>query len=122
MKILSEKIMSTEQVESETDYVFCKIDKCGHKRYYNAEGKYHREDGPAVEYDNGDKFWYINGKLHREDGPTLELVNGNKSWYLNDHLHREDGPALELVNGDKSWWLDGKEVTEETVKNLGKMK
>ena len=145
MKILSEKIMSTEQVESETNYVYCKVYECGDKVYYNAEGHHHREDGPAVEYSNGDKlwyindkfhredgpaidhtdgdkYWYLNGNLHREDGPALEYSNGNKYWYINDHLHREDGPALELVNGDKSWWLDGKEVTEETVKNLGKMK
>ena len=23
----------------------------------------HREDGPAIEYANGDKYWYFNGKL-----------------------------------------------------------
>ena len=23
---------------------------------------YHREDGPAAEWDNGDTYWYINGK------------------------------------------------------------
>jgi hypothetical protein len=22
----------------------------------------HREDGPAIEYPNGDKYWYFNGK------------------------------------------------------------
>lgn len=25
-------------------------------------GKLHRLDGPAVEYDNGNVLWYINGK------------------------------------------------------------
>jgi len=34
----------------------------------NEQGKLHREDGPAVELDNGDKSWWVNGKLHREDG------------------------------------------------------
>ena len=34
--------------------------------FKNKDGKYHRIDGPAVEYTNGDKKWYINGKLHRE--------------------------------------------------------
>ena len=52
--------------------------------YYNSKGKLHREDGPAVEYSNGDKFWYLNGKLHREDGPAREWYNGNKEWWLND--------------------------------------
>ena len=25
-------------------------------------GKYHREDGPAITWDNGTKYWYIEGK------------------------------------------------------------
>jgi len=44
----------------------------------------HREDGPAIEWANGDKEWYINGKLHRDDGPTLILADGRIFWYLND--------------------------------------
>ena len=36
----------------------------------------HREDGPAIEYANGNKHWYLNGKLHREDGPAIENANG----------------------------------------------
>ena len=42
----------------------------------------HREDGPAVEYANGDKCWYLNDKLHREDGPAVEYANGDKVWYI----------------------------------------
>jgi hypothetical protein len=30
-------------------------------------GKCHREDGPAVEYTNGSKAWYINGKRLTEE-------------------------------------------------------
>jgi len=30
------------------------------------EGKWHRVDGPAWEYINGDKFWYILGKYLKE--------------------------------------------------------
>ena len=108
MKILSEKIMSTEQVESETDYVVCKVDKYGNKRYYNAEGKLHREDGPAREWVNGYKSWYINGRLHREDGPAIEYANGHKEWHLNGKYHRENGPAVEWADGDKSWHINGK--------------
>ncbi len=26
--------------------------------YYNEQGKRHREDGPAIEWNNGDKDWY----------------------------------------------------------------
>ena len=44
--------------------------------------KYHREDGPAIEWDNGDKEWYINGKLHRDDGPA-QVYCDTFFWYLN---------------------------------------
>ena len=43
------------------------IDKFGTISYYNDNNEFHREDGPAKEYRNGDKFWWINGKPHRED-------------------------------------------------------
>ena len=29
-------------------------------------------------YPNGDKYWCLNGKLHREDGPAIEWANGDK--------------------------------------------
>lgn len=41
----------------------------------------HREDGPAREWNNGNKIWYYHGKLHREDGPAFERSNGIKEWY-----------------------------------------
>lgn len=31
------------------------------------KNKLHREDGPAIECTNGDKFWYINGKLKKRE-------------------------------------------------------
>jgi hypothetical protein len=60
----------------------------------------------------GTKHWYINDKRHREDGPAMEWVNGDKYWYINGKCHREDGPAMECVNGDKYWFIDGKLLTE----------
>jgi hypothetical protein len=76
-------------------------------------GKFHREDGPAVEDSDGDKGWYLNGKLHREDGPAIERINGDKFWYLNGKRHREDGPAREYSNGGKYWYLNGESITQE---------
>ena len=29
----------------------------------------------------GDKEWRLNGVLHREDGPAIEWANGSKFWY-----------------------------------------
>ena len=39
------------------------IDKWGTKRWWNLKGQFHRTDGPAVDWINGGKEWYINGKL-----------------------------------------------------------
>lgn len=89
---------------------------CDERTVWYLNGKKHREDGPAVEYANGDKYWYLNGKCHREDGPAIENANGDKYWYLNGKLHREDGPAVERSNGDKSWFLNGKFLSEEEFK------
>ena len=49
----------------------------------------------------------LNGKLHREDGPALEFANGDKEWWIDGKLHRLDGPAVEWVDGSKEWWIDG---------------
>ena len=82
--------------------------------WYNLEGNYHRENGPAIEYADGDKYWYMNGKLHREDGPAIEYANGSKYWHMNGKLHRTDGPAIEYSNGSKLWYINGKKYTEQS--------
>ena len=71
----------------------------------------HREDGPAVEYSDGFKEWWINGDLHRDDGPAVEYTNGKylwREWYINGQLHREDGPAIEYDDGSAWWYKNGK--------------
>jgi hypothetical protein len=93
------------------------IDKEGTKLWYDAEGRPHRADGPAVEWANGTNVWYLNGLCHRTDGPAIEYANGNKAWYLNGVLHRTDGPAVEHANG-KAWYLDGTELSEDLFLKL----
>jgi hypothetical protein len=75
------------------------------KEWRNTDKKLHREDGPAVEYANGQKEWWIDGQRHREDGPAILHDNGSKSWYLNNERHRLDGPAIEYFNGSSRWFL-----------------
>jgi len=67
---------------------------------------WHKEDGPAVEWDSGTKEWYQNGLCHRVDGPAVEDIVGNKFWYQNGQRHREDGPAIEYENGNKYYYLN----------------
>jgi hypothetical protein len=91
----------------------CKIDEEGNRRWYNSDGKLHREDGPAIERADGSKVWCLNGKRHREDGPAVEDAGGDKEWWLNGKLHREDGPTFEGVDGTKEWWLNGEHLTQD---------
>lgn len=95
-------------------------------------GKLHLIEGPAVIYENGDKYWYQYGRLHRDDDkPSIEFSNGEKRWFkngvihrgeekgpavifseneyeyhINGLLHRENGPAL-IRNHKKSWFREG---------------
>ena len=58
--------------------------------------------------------WFKLGtnQRHREDGPAIEFADGSKEWYLNGKRHREDGPAIENADGYKHWYLNGKNLTE----------
>ena len=90
------------------------VDEEGTTRWYK-DAKctvLHRENGPAIEYADGDKFWHQNGLLHRTDGPAVEWADGTKSWYQNGLRHRTDGPAIEYADGTKRWYINGDHLTE----------
>jgi hypothetical protein len=74
--------MQIERVESED---------CIEYGYYKGdEFIWHREDGPALEYADGDKYWWFHGKYHREDGPAIEWADGEKWWYLESERIEEE--------------------------------
>lgn len=64
----------------------------------------HREDGPAVEYFNGDESWMINNVYHRLGGPAI-IRTGEYGWYIdgenmsfNEYLsHMDSNVAVELI-------------------------
>ena len=85
--------------------------------WYNENDQFHREDGPAIEWADGSKQWFINGKHHREDGPAIEGSYGDKYWFINNKLHREDGPAVDCANGYKKWYINGEELSEQEFIN-----
>ena len=70
-----------------------------------------------VEYwPNGNKkseIWNLGRKYHREDGPAVIFENGTKKWYRNGRLHREDGPAIEYAHGEVVYYLNGRQFTKE---------
>lgn len=103
-----------------TKYIV-KVDRNGNRRWYNESNKLHRVDGPAIEWVNGTKEWYLDGKRHRENGPAIEFADGTKFWYLNGEYHRTDGPAMEFKNGWKYWYFNGVLLTEsEFLKRIKK--
>jgi hypothetical protein len=92
VKELIKESVGGESIRTEDEYgsIFFKL----------PNGKLHRENGPAVEFTNGDKSWYINGKWHREDGPAVEHADGYKWWFLNGIQYTELQWEYEMrVNG-----------------------
>lgn len=75
------------------------------------KGQFHCETGPAIEYWDGSKEWFINGLLHRADGPAIDCPDGFRAYYINGVRHRSDGPAVEYGDGDVRWCLFGKEYS-----------
>ena len=43
------------------------VDEFGTRRYRNSSGQLHRRYGPAVEWADGDKSWWLNGKHLSEE-------------------------------------------------------
>ena len=82
-------------------------------RWHNNKGMPHRLDGPAVEWADGAKAWYVDGKLHRLDGPAVEYADGSKEWWVECQRHCLGGPAIEYANGYKAWWVEGKRIMSE---------
>ena len=91
---------------------------------YLKDGKAHREDGPALEFENGQLEYWLDGQQHREDGPALITTEGIESWFRHGKLHREDGPAVDWKGTEgfeNEYYLDGesygsKELWEKAVR------
>lgn len=89
------------------------VDLYGAHRYYNQNNQLHRENGPAVVFEDNSRQWYLNGKLHRENGPAIEWGDRAGYWYKHGLMHRTDGPAVIWPDGATEWWLNGVKYTEQ---------
>jgi len=72
-------------------------------------------------YPRGSKHWYLNGKQHREDGPAVEYSDGDKSWWLDDKCYTESEHKAEMARRNntcdgKTVVIDGKEYRLNEVK------
>jgi hypothetical protein len=55
----------------------------------------------------------VDGKRHRVDGPAYEYADGSRQWWMDGKRHRVDGPAVEWADGSRQWWVDGERLSEE---------
>ncbi len=63
-------------------------------KFYDDAGNLHKEDGPAIEFEDGSFSWYYHGVIHNPNGIAVKNVNIVDSWFQNGKLHRLDGPAI----------------------------
>ena len=88
------------------------VDVNGTVRYYKPNTEIlHRIDGPAIEYSDGSKYYYVDDNLHRIDGPAIEYANGTKVYYVDGVYFSEyvfNAQFMNSLNG-KIVEIDGKQ-------------
>jgi|SaaInlStandDraft_1057018.scaffolds.fasta_scaffold108242_2 hypothetical protein len=85
---------------------FPTTDQEGTITWRSEEGVVHREDGPAITFDDGTEEWYLDGIPHNPNGPAITDSLGNKKWYYKGMKHRVGGPAIEFSNGDYVYYYE----------------
>lgn len=94
VKIVSQDDLTTSDESGLVLYngdPFSGITKCDMRieiAYYQ-DGRLHREDGPAIEWETGRYEWYHHGKRHRDDGPAVDGHHGYVEWYHYGKRHRD---------------------------------
>lgn len=82
--------------------VLKRVSKVGTYYIRVCDGHFHRDDGPAILYNDGLRGWYQAGKLHRTDGPALERIDNDfAEWYI-------EGEKLTFQH-----WLEWCELDDE---------
>ena len=74
---------------------------------YYLEGLLHREDGPAVVYDNGTQEWWVKGSRHRLDGPAI---------YYSENIVKKYGHI-----SSRMYWINGSNYSESSFYNHSKV-
>lgn len=93
-------------------------------RIHTLNGKIHREDGPAIIYEDESEKYYINGELHRDNGPA-SIVKCSRHFkgsdlypqefkndfilffYKNGLFHNDSGPAIVYPWGENEYYING---------------
>ncbi|RTK95508.1 MAG: hypothetical protein EKK64_06715 [Neisseriaceae bacterium] len=77
--------------------------KDGIKEWKDEQKGFHRTNGPAIMYPNGEEEYWVNGKRHRENGPAVIYPNGDCEYWDHGKRHRKNGPAV--IIGNKQYWF-----------------
>lgn len=51
---------------------------------YMKDGRFHRADGPARVWKDGEWSWWLDGDWHRYYGPTRSNMTKLGSWFIHD--------------------------------------
>jgi hypothetical protein len=77
---LSDKVDGENGIVKENATLMLQTD-AGSKVFLNKAGKYHRLDGPAIEWIYGAKEYFKNGIRHRINGPAYESKDEKQFWF-----------------------------------------
>ena len=75
--------------------------------WHDSKGDFHRLNGPAITFHDGDTRWYKHGFLHRLDGPArIWPEQGIEHWYKDGDLY--EPTAHEII----AWKMKKKQKKE----------
>ena len=107
--------LSFGELKHYKDDIYYNVENEGTKRYWK-DGWLHRDDGPAIEYKNGRKYWYIEQKEyteeeHKEKIKMMEMEKDSKwkeALYYGELKEYRDGVYYNVdKNENKTYWKDG---------------
>lgn len=58
----------------------------GNRIWLDEDGRFHREDGPAIIRGDGAEFWYRHGVVHRDYGPAITWPDGFEEFWHNGQI------------------------------------
>jgi len=80
-------------------------------------GLKHRENGPAIEYEDGSEEWWFYGLRHRKNKPAVilkeegfNITTLTEEWWFYGKLHRDNGPAVSKSDGTQEYWFYGNRI------------
>jgi hypothetical protein len=74
----------------------------GTKRWYNDKGEWNRLDGPAIEFRNGTKEWWINGYLVMILGADGSTSKAKKDTMNNIPSEMKQSIITEILKGENN--------------------